>query len=57
MIPPSVTPATESSEDRVLRLVAEALRGLRFGTVTLTVHEGKVTEIESTQRTRLPPTK
>ena len=38
-----------------LRLVREKVEGLRFGVVQLTVHDGKVTQIERTEKTRLAP--
>ncbi len=44
-------------DESVARLVADALRGLRFGTILITVHEGRVTTIDTTHRTRLPVTK
>jgi hypothetical protein len=37
-----------------LQLVREKVEGLRFGFVQLVVHEGRVTQIERTERTRLP---
>ena len=37
----------------VLEAVAEALERLRFGTVQLMVHEGKVVQLDVTERVRL----
>ena len=37
-----------------LALVREKVERLRFGVVQLTVHEGRVTQIECTEKTRLP---
>jgi hypothetical protein len=37
-----------------LELVREKVEGLRFGIVQLIVHEGRVTQIERTEKTRLP---
>jgi hypothetical protein len=34
--------------------VEKALRGLRFGTVTLTVQDGVVVQVERTEKIRLP---
>lgn len=34
-------------------MVREKVEGLRFGVVQIIVHEGKVTQIERTERTRL----
>lgn len=36
-----------------LALVREKVAGLRYGIVQITVHEGRVTQIERTERTRL----
>lgn len=44
----------ESSVDsRVLAEVARALSGLRYGSVEITVHDGKVTQIEAKKKIRL----
>jgi hypothetical protein len=37
-----------------LKLVRERVNGLRFGTVQIVVHEGRVTQVDSTERTRFP---
>jgi hypothetical protein len=36
-----------------LSVVEEKVRQLRFGVVQLTIHEGKVVQIDSTERTRI----
>jgi hypothetical protein len=36
-----------------LALVREKVEGLRFGVVQLVVHDGRVTQIECTEKTRL----
>ncbi|MFM9937781.1 MAG: YezD family protein [Novosphingobium sp.] len=38
-----------------LASVREALTGLRFGMVALTVHEGRVVQIDVTEKKRLKP--
>lgn len=38
-----------------LNNVREALEGLRFGNVSLTVHEGRVVQIDVTEKKRLKP--
>ncbi len=35
-------------------LVRDALGRLRFGSIQLTIHEGKLVQIDVTERTRLP---
>ena len=52
---PAVVPTAETLDERVARLVADALRGLRYGTILIQVHDGRVTEIDTTHRTRLAP--
>jgi hypothetical protein len=36
-----------------LELVRKAVESLRFGTVHITVHDGRVTQIEKTEKRRL----
>ena len=38
-----------------LSSVREALSGLKFGNVSLTVHEGRVVQIDVTEKKRLKP--
>lgn len=38
---------------RVLEEVAKAMAGLRYGSVEITVHDGKVTQIEAKKKIRL----
>lgn len=38
-----------------LSSVREALSGLKFGNVSLTVHEGRVVQIDVTEKKRLRP--
>lgn len=40
-------------DGRVLAEVAKALVGLRYGSVEITVHDGKVTQIEAKKKIRL----
>lgn len=39
-------------ERRVIGEVVNALRSLRFGSIEITVHEGKVTQIERKEKVR-----
>jgi hypothetical protein len=51
--PPAFEPAEPERANRgALRYVEEALRGLQFGTVTLTVQDGVVVQVERTERRR-----
>lgn len=38
-----------------MRFVNEKVRGLQFGSVMITVHDGRVTQIESTEKLRFQP--
>jgi len=40
------------SERELLREVALALRSIRYGSVVLTVHEGRIVELNKTERIR-----
>ncbi|HYD85587.1 MAG TPA: YezD family protein [Opitutus sp.] len=40
-----------------IALVREKVEGLRYGVVQLVVHDGRVTQIERTEKTRLPATR
>jgi hypothetical protein len=40
--------------ERTLESVREALRELRFGTVTVVVHDGEVVQIDRTEKLRVP---
>lgn len=37
-----------------LRVVQQKVESLRYGVVQLVVHDGRVTQIERTEKTRLP---
>lgn len=49
------TPDSQRMLDQSLASVREALCGLKFGNVSLTVHEGRVTQIDVTEKRRLRP--
>jgi hypothetical protein len=40
-------------EPQWLQVLRAQLDGLRFGTIQITVHEGRIVQIDRTQRTRL----
>ncbi len=46
-------PVPGPAEPEWLALVRSKVRDLRFGFVQVVVHDGRVTQIESTERTRL----
>jgi hypothetical protein len=51
MNPPKT--ATASATPEWVAVVREKVESLRFGVVQIVVHDGKVTQIERTERTRL----
>ena len=49
--------ATVNSEpvtEAWLDIVRQKVEAMRFGSVQIVVHEGRVTQVESTEKTRLP---
>jgi hypothetical protein len=46
-------PANAPGEPEWLALVRSQVRDLRYGVVQLVVHDGRVTQIERTEKTRL----
>lgn len=46
---------TENPSPELLQRLSEALRGLRYGAVEITVHDGRVVQIERTEKLRLSP--
>jgi hypothetical protein len=44
--------AEQAPDGQALDVVTEALGRLRFGTVQLTIHDGKVVQVEVTERRR-----
>jgi hypothetical protein len=57
----SVSSAHESegelsaSERELLKELALAVRGIRYGSVVLTIHEGRIVEMSKTERVRRSP--
>ena len=47
-------PATTASDgNRLAREILRAVRGLRYGSVEITVHDGQVVQIERREKVRL----
>jgi hypothetical protein len=46
-------PSTASDEALWLAVVREKVRAIRFGSVQITVHDGRVTQVESNEKTRI----
>ena len=47
----SLVPSTQDAEDW-LRIVREKVSRRKFGSIQITVHDGRVTQVESIERTR-----
>ena len=45
---------TEPTAESWLEIVRQRVEAMRFGSVQIVVHEGRVTQVESTEKTRLP---
>ena len=43
------------SEPRWLEVIRECIGNMRFGTIQVVIHEGRVTQVDATHRTRLSP--
>ena len=41
--------------EEALRIIREKADQVRFGTITLTIHEGKLTQMEVTEKRRFGP--
>ena len=44
----------ESDTEAWIDIVRQKVEAMRFGSVQIIVHEGRVTQVESTEKTRLP---
>jgi hypothetical protein len=49
----TIIPAKSETPPDWLHLVQQNVAGLRYGVVQLIVHDGRVTQIERTEKTRL----
>ena len=45
-----------ASEQELLREVTQALRSIRYGSVVIAVHDGRIVEVNKTERVRKSPT-
>ena len=52
---PSASVSPADSRPEWLRVVQQKVETLRYGVVQLVVHDGRVTQIERTEKTRLKP--
>lgn len=54
---PDRTPSSDGSRTDWLEVVRQNVSNLRFGSVQITVHEGRVTQVESIEKTRFVATR
>ena len=52
LIPSGLEKDLSNVEQELLQEVIRAVRAIRYGTVVLTLHEGRVVEIQKTERIR-----
>lgn len=52
---PAPNPEAARLLEESIASVREALSGLKFGAISLTVHEGRVVQIDVTEKKRLKP--
>jgi hypothetical protein len=48
------SPVASFEDDPVYARIARVISELRFGTVEITIHDGRVVQIERTEKIRLP---
>ncbi len=49
-----VTPLPVSSTDEALQTIREALGRLRYGTITVTLHDARIVQLDITEKRRFP---
>ncbi len=49
----SISSSSSAAHPEWVRLVQQKVESLRYGVVNLVVHDGRVTQIEHTEKTRL----
>lgn len=45
--------AVKSAPDEAVNTILESLRRIRFGSIAVTVHEGKIVQLDITEKRRL----
>ncbi len=54
--PPQPTPRAEAVPEAAVAQIVAALGRIRFGDIRLTVHEGRLVQLDITERTRFAQT-
>lgn len=50
----AITSSSSAAQPEWLRVVQQKVESLSYGVVQLVVHDGRVTQIERTEKTRIP---
>jgi hypothetical protein len=50
----AILPSSTDQQPEWLRVVRQKVESLRYGVVQLVVHDGRVTQTERTEKTRIP---
>ncbi len=50
----TIPPSLPETQPEWLRVVQQKVESLNYGVVQLVVHDGRVTQIERTEKTRIP---
>ena len=50
--PLSKRPSNEAISEDILHIIREKARALRFGAISLTIHDGRLTQLEITEKRR-----
>jgi hypothetical protein len=45
---------TSEKPESWLELIRRKVAGMRYGSIQLTIHDGRVTQVEATEKTRMP---
>ena len=48
----STNKTQSSADDAALKKIVEALKGLRFGSISITLHNSKIVQIDRIEKTR-----
>ena len=43
---------TTKVDDALLKSIVESIKSIQYGTITITVHDGKVTQLETSRKQR-----
>ena len=47
---------TDGAEEEILKAILDAMRSIRYGSVQIVLHDGKVVQVETVEKVRFPRT-